>query len=274
MERSYSYDKNLDDFSKPLTEIYQKGIERRKSNTDNDAKQAVYCDENSIDQIHFNKNHKNDFYLDQTPDFYDNHKHKGRKSKSSEKARASSKKLNFNSSGNSQIHKSNTLNFSRDRDFYYNKTDIISEEDFNEFNENFDKEYPQSIKNPDSNAFEKEIKNINLEFDIDKDHIQKEKSCRLNQNSKNETNTKMRNDFILNFDPNDKNNNYTMKRMQTVQIIKEGILQKKSPWFHYNTRKIVLDSTPRIEYIDPVLNKVKVILSRLQKFFILFNCIV
>ena len=46
--------------------------------------------------------------------------------------------------------------------------------------------------------------------------------------------------------------------LKTIQIIKEGILKKKSPWFHYNTRKVILDSTPRIEYIDLNINKVKV----------------
>jgi len=80
-------------------------------------------------------------------------------------------------------------------------------------------------------------------------------------NEDNSNCSKIRHDFISNFDPNDKNFNYTMKRNQTVLVIKEGIVQKKSPWFHYNTRKIVLDSTPRIEYIDPVLNKVKVFIS-------------
>merc|ERR1712151_1028533 len=64
------------------------------------------------------------------------------------------------------------------------------------------------------------------------------------------------NNFIENYNPNDKND-YNFKRPMTVVKIKEGILQKKSPWFHYNTRKVVLDSTPRIEYIDPKTNKIK-----------------
>ena len=54
-------------------------------------------------------------------------------------------------------------------------------------------------------------------------------------------------------------NNYKFKRTMTIFKIKEGILQKKSPWFHYNTRKVVLDSTPKIEYIDPKTNRIKVI---------------
>jgi len=44
-----------------------------------------------------------------------------------------------------------------------------------------------------------------------------------------------------------------------VRVIKQGILKKKSPWFHYNTRKVILDTTPKIEYLDPVSGVVKVI---------------
>jgi len=43
-----------------------------------------------------------------------------------------------------------------------------------------------------------------------------------------------------------------------VKVAKEGIVKKKSPWFHYNTRKIILDKTPKIEYIDPVSGALKV----------------
>ena len=35
-------------------------------------------------------------------------------------------------------------------------------------------------------------------------------------------------------------------RKNNVKIIKEGIIQKKSAWFHYEKKKIVLDTTPRI----------------------------
>ena len=50
-----------------------------------------------------------------------------------------------------------------------------------------------------------------------------------------------------------------MRHKNTIQVIKQDILEKKSPWFHYNTRKVVLDNTPKIEYIDPEKNLVKVI---------------
>ncbi len=49
------------------------------------------------------------------------------------------------------------------------------------------------------------------------------------------------------------------RHKNTIQIIKQDIIEKKSPWFHYNTRKVVLDNTPKIEYIDPEKNVVKVI---------------
>lgn len=41
------------------------------------------------------------------------------------------------------------------------------------------------------------------------------------------------------------------KANRKIEIIKEGLVEKKSPYLHYNTRKIILDSTPKIEYIDP-----------------------
>jgi 3-phosphoinositide dependent protein kinase-1 len=48
------------------------------------------------------------------------------------------------------------------------------------------------------------------------------------------------------------------ERHNTVQEVKSDIIEKKSPWFHYNTRKVVLDTSPRLEYIDPSKNIVKV----------------
>jgi hypothetical protein len=42
-----------------------------------------------------------------------------------------------------------------------------------------------------------------------------------------------------------------------AKIIKEGIVKKKSPWFHYNTRRLVLYSNHKIEYIDPFTHSVK-----------------
>ena len=55
------------------------------------------------------------------------------------------------------------------------------------------------------------------------------------------------------------NSNYNIggeNKGQTT-ILRKGYLSKKSPWLHYNKRKIVLDSTPKLIYIDPETNKIK-----------------
>jgi len=44
---------------------------------------------------------------------------------------------------------------------------------------------------------------------------------------------------------------------EELKVIKEGVLKKKSPWFHYNTRKLVLYNKPKLEYIDFYKNMVK-----------------
>ena len=54
----------------------------------------------------------------------------------------------------------------------------------------------------------------------------------------------------LNIDSNNNNND-------NIEILKEDILEKKSPWFHYNKRKVILYSTPKIDYIDPKTNEIK-----------------
>jgi serine/threonine protein kinase len=48
------------------------------------------------------------------------------------------------------------------------------------------------------------------------------------------------------------------RHKNTIQVIKQDIIDKKSPWLHYNTRKVILDNTPKIEYIEPSKNIVKV----------------
>lgn len=42
-----------------------------------------------------------------------------------------------------------------------------------------------------------------------------------------------------------------------IEILKKGILSKKSPLLHYNTREIIVDSTPKLEYIDPNTKQIK-----------------
>ena len=44
---------------------------------------------------------------------------------------------------------------------------------------------------------------------------------------------------------------------EQATVLRQGYLEKKSPWLHYNRRKVLLDSTPKIVYIDPTNNKVK-----------------
>ena len=75
-------------------------------------------------------------------------------------------------------------------------------------------------------------------------------------------------------DKNDDNNN----NINNIIILKKGLLSKKSFWFHYNERFVILDSTPRIIYKDsekgivkgiiPLNKKCKVYASR-QDIFIL-----
>ena len=53
------------------------------------------------------------------------------------------------------------------------------------------------------------------------------------------------------------NKNIENKNEEKEVILKEGELDKKSPYLHYNKRKVILYSTPKIVYIDPSNNKVK-----------------
>jgi hypothetical protein len=58
--------------------------------------------------------------------------------------------------------------------------------------------------------------------------------------------------------------NYINKfnNVNIIKNIKEGILRKKSPWFHYNTRKVILDTSPKVVYIDPYTGIKKVYLYK------------
>ena len=60
-----------------------------------------------------------------------------------------------------------------------------------------------------------------------------------------------------NININEKINNKKEIKENKEIILKEGELDKKSPWLHYNKRKIILYSTPKLVYIDPSNNKVK-----------------
>jgi hypothetical protein len=73
----------------------------------------------------------------------------------------------------------------------------------------------------------------------------------INENSNKNKPIKSTND---NYNQNSDN----LANDPVIKIIKEGVIKKKSPWFHYNTRKVILDTTPKIEYIDPFTNVLKV----------------
>ena len=40
-------------------------------------------------------------------------------------------------------------------------------------------------------------------------------------------------------------------------VLRKGYLEKKSSWLHYNKRKFILYSTPKLVYMDPSTNKIK-----------------
>ena len=47
------------------------------------------------------------------------------------------------------------------------------------------------------------------------------------------------------------------KEKDKIIILKEQIVEKKSPYFHYNTRLLRLDNTPKLEYIEPDTKQIK-----------------
>jgi serine/threonine protein kinase len=51
--------------------------------------------------------------------------------------------------------------------------------------------------------------------------------------------------------------NQKEKLTKPIKLIKEQLVEKKSPYLHYNSRKLVLDSTPKLDYCDPKTGKVK-----------------
>ena len=50
---------------------------------------------------------------------------------------------------------------------------------------------------------------------------------------------------------NEKDKEINNDNNKNGKIIKSGLLKKKSPYFYYDIRKVILYDTPRIEYIDP-----------------------
>ncbi len=66
----------------------------------------------------------------------------------------------------------------------------------------------------------------------------------------------MRNSFITVIDKETSLDN-TSKKYEKAKVIKSALVEKKSPYFHYNTRRLTLDSTPKLNYIHPSSNIVK-----------------
>lgn len=66
-------------------------------------------------------------------------------------------------------------------------------------------------------------------------------------------------------------NNMRNSYSEEVVVLKEGIVKKKSPWFHYNTRKLVLYNNHKLEYIDPNTNNARgvIILTKECKSFLM-----
>lgn len=58
-------------------------------------------------------------------------------------------------------------------------------------------------------------------------------------------------------DEEENNKMQSVNKKENFKVLKEGIINKKSPWFHYNTRYIILDSAPKITYKDPETQLVK-----------------
>ena len=50
---------------------------------------------------------------------------------------------------------------------------------------------------------------------------------------------------------NEKDKETNIENEKNGRIIKSGLLKKKSPYFYYDIRKVILYDTPRIEYIEP-----------------------
>lgn len=82
----------------------------------------------------------------------------------------------------------------------------------------------------------------------------KKKANETNQQDKSTEN----NNIMKSINNQSTDNSLNLHLDTFVRLIKEGIVKKKSPWFHYNTRKVILDTTPKMEYIDPVSGVVKV----------------
>lgn len=106
-----------------------------------------------------------------------------------------------------------------------------------------------------------------------KEKIEAAKAKKEAEKIKQKTNDNNSNNNNLNFKKNNNNQNIinppNYNYCEPIKDIKEGILKKKSPWFHYNTRKVILDTEPKCVYKDPSTGIKKVNMK--FKFFDFFD---
>ena len=73
----------------------------------------------------------------------------------------------------------------------------------------------------------------------------------------NATPTKPKDTKELGNDSTKKKDEKKEEKIEQEVILRQGYLEKKSPWLHYNKRKVILYSTPKLIYFDPSNNKKK-----------------
>ena len=96
------------------------------------------------------------------------------------------------------------------------------------------------------------------------DYLMNKKNDKKNNNA---TPTKPKDTNELGNDNTKKKEEKKEEKSEQEVILRQGYLEKKSPWLHYNKRKVILYSTPKLIYFDPSNNKKKgeVLLSKSTK---------
>ena len=89
------------------------------------------------------------------------------------------------------------------------------------------------------------------------DCLLKKKNNNENNNSNNSLRSSSSIGGIQSRTSEEYNSNNNNGGEEQAVVLRKGYLEKKSPWLHYNKRKVVLYSTPKLVYIDPSNNKIK-----------------
>ena len=87
---------------------------------------------------------------------------------------------------------------------------------------------------------------MNKKKDNDKNNINSKDNKNTNELGNNKTKK-----------ADEKSNDNKEKEKEKEVVLRQGYLDKKSPWLHYNKRKVILYSTPKLVYIDPSNKKIK-----------------